>query len=110
MGRMSFVRLLTLVFVLNLTCGVVKHSRSGGESQVPDAATSDGGPSTGRIPSNLQMDRDAAYLPSSQIYSPVVTISLACTTVANDPFQQPCSAPSTIAVSSIVKRQHVFRI
>ena len=110
MARILLVRLLTLIFVLNLICAVHKHSSSVGEGRVHKAATSDNGPATRQIPSNLQMDSDAAYLPGSEISSPVMTISSASASVANDSSHRPGLATPIIAVSSIVKRQRVFRI
>jgi hypothetical protein len=109
MKRILFVRLLALALVFNLSCAMITHSGLEPTNRHSGTRTP-GGFATGGIPSNIQMDRDAASLPSSQFSSIVLTTSLGLVSIGKSPSLASASATSRIAVSSITKRQHAFRI
>ena len=101
---------LALVLVLHLVCIMASRTDFVSTKQIHNAATTSDGSASRDIPSNVQMDPDAAPPPTSQFSSTALTPLFVIGSARNDFSLQLVPAAPKVAASSIVKQQHVFRI
>ena len=101
-------RLLTSVLVSVLLAGGAAGVHSPLASVLSRAQQHE--PSTGKVPNQVQMDRDFADVPRTQISSPAGTVSPRVETapVTAGPLLAPGLTIEQPA--AIIKQQHVFRI
>jgi hypothetical protein len=109
----ALIRLVAIAGVLLLGSAFVGAAASFAETHVSGPHATDNGFTSGKMPSDLQMDSDFATVPSTsliQIASPANTISPTDVRNADDTSHPQFNDTVTSSASSIIKRQHALRI